>query len=282
MKKTLTFLSALALVACNSGGGSAPVAVAPNTPGGGDQEAYYANFKEYFDNVIKTGADGGNYTDFVESGPIWPSLLGGGYKHYEYKEHTYTPENGQTIIQHVVDEKEMQLANYGIHVTMPNDVNHLPDTVDAYVHNREGVGANLYAPVSGTTFTGETLAYLYGGNPSNPVVIHGDAEYTYNSSGGSELILDFDNYYTFNVVQGSGNTETITVSGTNGTGNVFYNVTTGEYADNGPNTNFAITNLQSGDVQEAVGTYEMQFGNGNIGGNMTYDFTMHGAFGGSH
>lgn len=286
MKKTLTFLSALALAACNSGGGSAPVAVVPNTPGGGDQEAYYANFKEYFDNVIKTGADGGSYSDFAETEPSWPAH--GGYKHYVYKEHTYTPENGQTIIQHVVDEKEMQLANYGVHVTMPNDANHLPDTVDAYVHNREGVGANLYEPASGAVFTGGTLAYLNfpGQNgyaaPATSVLIKGDATYTYNSLH-PELLLEFDNYYTFNITQQDGSYETIDVSGTNNTGTAVFNVTTGHYVNVGDDTNVTTAHFQKDAIQEVAGTYEITFGQGdNLVGDTAFGFTMHGAFGGSH
>ncbi len=276
MKKFLISLSLLALAACNGGGGGFG-AVPPQTPGGGDSpagDAYYASFKEYFDNVIKTGADGGTYTDFVENNINWPSQ--GGYKHFEYKEHTYTPETGQTITQHVVDEKEMQLANYGIY-----DGN-------GYIHNREGVAANLYAPASGTTFSGGTLAYLNfpGQNgyaaPATSMLIKGNATYTYNSIH-PELLLEFDNYYTFNIIQQDGSYETIDVSGTNDTGADVFSVTTGHYVNVGDATNVTTAYLQEDDVQEVAGTYEMTFGQGNnLVGDTSFDFTMHGAFGGSH
>ncbi len=273
MKKTLTFLSALALAACNSGGGSAPVAVVPNTPGGGDQEAYYANFKEYFDNVIKTGADGGNYTDFVETEPSWPAH--GGYKHYVYKEQTSTG-----TVQHVVDEKEMQLVNYGMH------------DGHAYVHNREGVGENLYTPTLNTTFTGGTLAYLThvsnGGGAPLHWLIKGDATYTYNPTH-PELTLAFDDYYTFTIEQGDGNNSTVTISGeNNGAGIYFnnvYNLHTGTYEASGTDANFAAEHFYKDGVQEVGGAYEMNFGNDgipNVVGATTSSISITGAFGGSH
>lgn len=276
MKKTLTFVSMLALAACSGGdGGSLHPTHGTSTGGASNQPAYYANFKQYFDNVIKTGADGGTYTNFVENTQNWPSQ--GGYKHYAYKEHTYTPGFGQITTQHTVDEKEMQLANYGIH------------NGNGYIHNREGIGANLYAPVSGTTFTGGTLAYLdYNSTsyssaiPDTRILIKGDATYTYNSLH-PELVLDFDDYYTFDIIQQEGSYETIDVSGTNNTGHPVFNVTPGHYVNVGADTNFTSTHLQKGGVQEAAGTYEMKFGDEtNLIGDTPYDFTMHGAFGGTH
>lgn len=279
MKKTLTFLSALALAACNSGGGGG--GTVNMVPVSSVVESYnqtdYSNFKEYFDNVI---ADSGTYTDFVETDVNWPSQ--DGHKRYTYNEHFY----GEQTEHHVVNEKEMQLVNYGTHsscnIVSGNCFYASTNPPSGYIHNREGIGANLYTPLSGTTFTGGALAYLV--NPNNNVggvnYLRGDATYTYNPIH-PELTLDFDNYYTFNIVQGDGDSSTVTVSGTNDSYTGF-NMTTGTYEVDGTNANFTTEHLQNGYVQEAAGTYEMHFGDDYIDSGTAGDFAIYGAFGGSH
>lgn len=287
MKKTLTFVSMLALAACGGGGdgGSLHPTHGTSTGGASNQPAYYANFKQYFDNVIKTGADGGTYSNFAESDKPWESH--GGYKHYQYQEHSYT---GNT--SHVVDEKEMQLANYGVHSTRHNDAGLyvIPAAIEGYIHNREGVGANLYTPTSGTSFTGGTLAYLtgidgVGGRLS--YLIKGDATYVYNPSN-PELTLAFDNYHTFNIVKNGAGYD-VTVSGTNNGADVgltsIYNITPGTYYAPREQADFSATHLQKGDIQEAAGVYEVKFGNNGIPDTVpavTSDISITGAFGGTH
>ena len=311
MKRCLIFVSILALAACTtdsgsggggnggsynhsvigngtssgsmSGGGSTGGNTGGNTNSGNtnnqqEQIIHYTNFKQYFDDVIKTGA---YYTDFVENTQNWPGH--GSYKHYEYNQHSTSGTN-HIIYHNVVDEKEMQLANYGVSkasIQYEFEPEGRVYSESGYIHNREGVDSNLYTPVENTYFEGGTLAYLGHADARGDILLKGDATFRYSSTN-PELVLDYDNYYTFDIVKDGSGGETTTVSGSNGTGNNFYDVTTGSYTDNnGRDANFTAGYLQKGAVQEAVGTYEMYFGPGDIGGNTTNDFFIKGAFGGS-
>lgn len=315
MKRCLIFVSILALTACttdsgggssNSSGGSYNQGISGgysgttnnNTNGGNtggntnsstnnqqnNQVVHYTNFKQYFDNVLKQNSNG-IYSDFVESAQNWPTH--GGYKHYGYKLNSSTGTS-HTITRYVIEEKEMQLLNYGVqnHDSQEEFESNYSDassfySAGGYVHNREGVGANLYTPTENTTFTGGTLAYLDTDANHSDMFIKGNATYKYNSEH-PELLLAYDNYYTFNIVKGDGKTETTTVTGTNNTGDAFYDVTPGTYTDtSGYDATFTANHLQKGSIQEAGGTYEMDFGYGDIGGNTTNDFRLRGSFGGT-
>ncbi len=312
MKRCLIFVSILALAACttDSGGGSSGgsynhgisggysgTTTNNNTNGGNsggntggntnnqqnNQVVHYTNFKQYFDNVLQQNTNG-VYTDFVETTQSWPSQ--GGYKHYGYNVNSSTGTQ-HSISKYVVEEKEMQLANYGVqNYTYKQDFdNEFHDASEysatAYAHNREGVGANLYTPQENTVFSGGTLAYLDTSGQQADMFLKGNATYTYNSTN-PELLIAYDNYYTFNIVKGDGNSETTTVSGTNNTGNAYYDVTPGTYTDNyGYDATFTPNHLKKGNIEEAVGTYQLNFGTGDIGGNTTNNFFIHGAFGGA-
>ncbi len=242
---------------------------------------YFINVGEYLGDITSIG--GASYYDFVENTQNW--LGHDGYKHYEYKVHS----NGATIarnIHYVYNEKELQLANYGVSnywIQEDFDSNFYDIgnfCASGYVHNREGVGANLYTPTTNSVFIGGTLAYLEGSQQSD-IFIKGDATFTYKPTN-PELVLAYDNYYTFHIVKDGLGGETTTVSGTNNTGNSFFNVATGVYTDTyGYDAEFTPYYVQKGAIQETVGTYILDFGSGDIGGNTTNNFYLHGAFGGT-
>ena len=313
MKRCLIFVSILALTACTTdsgsggggnggsynhsvigngtssgsmtGGSGTGGNTGGNTNGGNtnnqqnNQVTHYTNFKQYFDNVI---GNNNMYFDLVQNNQSWPSQ--GGYKHYEYKYHSSTGTT-HSIYHAYVDEKEMQLANYGV---QNSRIRHEFDedysntnAASAYIHNREGVGANLYTPQENTIFTGGTLAYLDASGTQPDRIIKGNATFTYNSEH-PELLLNYDNYYTINIVKGDGKSETTTVSGTNNTGDAYYNITPGSYTDSyGYDARFTAEHLKKGSIEETVGTYTIDCGNGGVGGSTTNDFYITGAFGGT-
>ena len=112
------------------------------------------------------------------------------------------------------NEKELNLANYGIYLLHEDrkidefGIWEYPttSTINAYIHNSEGIGANVYTPTENTVFRGGTLAYLYKNSSSyshtvtNPEMLKGDAEYTYTATN-PHLKLFFDNYYKKPVVK---------------------------------------------------------------------------------
>lgn len=252
-----------------------------NTNNQTNTTTHYVNMSEYFENIVRNWYN--NVYDIIETTQNWPAH--NGYKHYEYKSYNDTAANA-SINKVIYDEKEMQLANYGVRNSLTQNEfentfnDHSNSSAGGYVHNREGVGANLYTPTTNSVFTGGTLAYLEGSQQSD-VFIKGNATFTYKPTN-PELVLAYDNYYTFHIVKDGLGGETTTVSGTNNTGNSFFNVTTGAYTDTyGYDAKFTPYYVQKGAIQETVGTYSLDFGSGDIGGNTTNDFYLHGAFGGT-
>ena len=195
------------------------------------------------------------------------------------------------------NEKELNLANYGVMVSENIEktefANELYKTyvADAWINNREGIGANAYTPANNTVFTGNTMAYLVNEGYSHPdtiepTFIKGSAEYTYSPTS-PKLILDFDNYYRF-VFQ---NGVSATFSGANNTGQDRYNLAVGDSWDT--NKEEITTDINSGEigfvkkdsVEEVVGTYEVRFGdycsNKIYAPNNEDGFRLIGAFGGT-
>lgn len=259
--------------------------VANNSNNQTETPTYFTNVGEYIEYI--TGMGGSAYYDIVENTQNWPAH--NGYKHYEYKAHS----NGPTIsrnLHYIYNEKELSLANYGVSIAriqneFENDFS--PWTREAYVHNREEVGANLYIPQNNSQFYGGTLAYLYGSNNQEEVLLKGNATFKYNPIN-PELLLVYDNYYTFNIVkqqdQQGNHDDYVVISGNNNTGDSFYNITPGQYVDSYDYAKLEQTKyLQKNNIQETVGTYKIKFGGANNGltDGATNVFNIIGAFGGT-
>lgn len=157
---------------------------------------------------------------------------------------------------------------------------------DAWINNREGIGANVYTPDNGTVFRGGTLAYLYtdiSSSDTEPVFIKGNAEYTYSPTS-PKLILDLDDYYTITLQNGY---ETV-VSGTNNLGNNRFDINTGTALTTSndvpkPGTSYSeIGFLKKNNIEEVVGKYDVYFINGSYAtGAPNGKLYLEGAFGGT-
>ena len=250
---------------------------------------YVVNMQQSLD---KTGCD------YTVTTMDWPSQSG--YKRYQYSINAdthpdsamATGNNSAKAYTYVYTEKELNLANYGIYLLHEDrkidefGIWEYPttSTINAYIHNLEGIGANVYTPTENTVFRGGTLAYLYKNSSSyshtvtNPEMLKGDAEYTYTATN-PHLKLFFDNYYTLTIDKYG----KVIADGTNNTGRSEFDLITaeGDYVNygytydaeyrnfyssmnskNGGYSNTEINNVgfvAKNDTEEAVGTYEINF-----------------------
>lgn len=246
---------------------------------------YFANTKEFHD-YLKNADSGVAYnSDFVEQDIIWPQH--NGYKHYSYKNHLNT-NNWVSITTYTYNEKELYLGNYGISETcIQYDFEDVPSFVsyDAYIHNREGIGANLYTPDNGAVFKGGTLAYLHQSNSANnehdkTELIKGDATFTYNPTN-PKLNLAFENYYNISFEKNSAARYDVSISGTNNTGKSQYNLPTGNFQNKDITTKFGYVSKNG--VEETFGTYQEGFDDNQYGktNTITDTFYLTGSFGGT-
>ena len=330
MKHFVILLSILSLTACGggSGGGSGNAGTpTPNTPGQSAYELWLAQGhtgteQDFLDWLLSGGNNGSNeivtrnfnkqaeLDEYVEFGDSQggldyhytqtdkPWTQHGGFKQYD----TQWVQNDGASVTAVYNEKELELANYGVAFYDSVYSNPAPThqiSAGGYVTNRDkDYGANAYIPETDSVFTGGTLAYIYKPFKSTPdeadkVLIKGDATFTYNPTNPS-LVLDFDNYYTFTmnfqnaasggaaygVTSSPGGTSdaNIVVSGTNYTGNSDYNLETGAYSN--VNAHLRSQHFQQNNTEEAVGTYTIP--SQPLGGATGNDaFHITGAFGGT-
>ena len=165
----------------------------------------------------------------------------------------------------VYNEKELSLVNYGVYSSFGSSQDEFSATptssysTSSWINNREGIGANVYTPTENTVFSGSTMAYLRGFSSDNivPIFIKGDAQYTYSSTS-PKLVLNFDNYYTITLQNGSANV----VSGTNNTGNSRFDINTGidvSASNEVPTQTGNIGFVKKGSVEEVVGKYDVIF-----------------------
>ncbi|MDE6570797.1 MAG: hypothetical protein K2L95_01070 [Alphaproteobacteria bacterium] len=225
------------------------------------------------------------YSDFSAQNMVWAKH--NGFMRYEWKQLGLSSANEQAIT-FVYNEKELKLGNYGVY---SNAVQHgfqsEPRTYvyTGYIHNRDGIGANLYTPNDGTVFKGGALAYLHqSGKYDSERLIKGDATFTYSSTSPT-FELAFDDYYTMTFKKASGGQSydkyNIKISGQNNTGDARYNLPTGEFSDKDITTKFGY--VSKGGLEEAFGTYSTRFYDTAYGksGVITNDFYLDGAFGGT-
>lgn len=243
---------------------------------------YFANTKEYHDYLKNSNS---SYSDFVEQDIIWPQH--NGYKHYAHKFHAIS--NTQTFNwAFTYNEKELNLGNYGISETyLQRDFESVPSSVSysAYIHNREGVGANLYTPDNDAVFKGGTLAYLHQSSGVNnerdkTELIKGDATFTYSPTN-PKLNLAFENYYNISFEKNNAGKYDVSISGTNNTGKSQYNLPTGNFQNKDITTEFGYVSKNG--VEEAFGTYQEGFDDNQYGktNTITDTFYLTGSFGGT-
>lgn len=245
---------------------------------------YFANTKEYLDFLTSPGS-GAFYSDFVEQDIIWPQH--NGYKHYAHKMRQGN-NKGAYVYTFIYNEKELNLGNYGIsEMCIQYDFKPVPSYVsyDAYIHNREGVGANLYTPDNGAVFKGGTLAYLHQSNSANnerekTELIKGDATFTYSPTN-PKLNLAFENYYNISFEKNNAGKYDVSISGTNNTGKSQYNLPTGNFQNKDITTEFGYVNKNG--IEEAFGTYQEGFDDYYYGktNTITDTFYLTGSFGGT-
>lgn len=324
MKKHIIIALCLALAACGGGTGSTGPQGQPGTPGkdgaqgiqgapgksayeiwleagntGTEQDfldslvgkndtniegapTHYKNTHEYLERQTKNNQMG----TYTETSAPW-------HNHNEYKQYIHewpfaSNTNEQKIV-YTYNEKELSLANYGVYLhTTQYDFETQPSTgyARAYIHNRDGIGANVYTPEEGTVFTGGTLAYLsYGTNDPTPVLIKGDSTFTYapnNPSKPTNLKLAFDNWYTVTITPYTSSPGfAVFVEGTNNTGNSKHTVGTGDLSGTSgtQKPTLSYNHIKKDSIEETIGTYSIHFSK-NTGGT-TDDTFLNGAFGGT-
>ena len=128
------------------------------------------------------------------------------------------------------------------------------------------------------------MAYLDTTGSHDDILLKGNATFTYSSTNPT-LHLDYDNYYSFDMSpMATGTGTTVTASGTNNTGDSYYDVPTITKNCSKAYAYYNAEYLQKGNIQEAVGTYQITFGTVNgyhFGDSETNDFYLRGAFGGT-
>ena len=249
----------------NSGNNNNENKPADNLTDVSKDEHIFKNTKDYLD------AMGHNYS---EANITWPG-------HNEFKQYTYRQESSGNInssdVIYTYNEKELNLGNYGVYLSTTRGEFAFDDIINAgaYIHNRNGVGANVYAPQNGTTFKGGTLAYLHGSSRAVPVLLTGEGVFIYDNNA-SVLKLAFDNYYTLTIEKNFENQTrgNIAISGTNLTGMTAYDLESGTQTDKYITTDTGYTKLNN--HEEAFISYGMDFNASNDS-----DFKLTGAFGGA-
>ena len=238
------------------------------------------------------------HQDYVATNMDWASQ--NGYRQYKVTSKgttnkSATGESYDYVNTVVYNEKELNLANYGVYLQKHSIVHEFDENIDytnirAYIHNREGSGMNTYAPENYnlTTFRGGTLAYLYKGTSPytssydvsvEPVLLKGNAEYTHSATD-PQLRLEFDNYYTLTMDREG----KVSASGVNNTGKSEYTLTSSSLnyvnygnqydaqsiADNSALANYKTQPYGTGindigfvskgyGTEEVVGTYSINF-----------------------
>lgn len=324
--KKLTLLTILGLLgACSTGGGGNHSAPA-GAPGKSAYEIWLeqgnvGTEQDFLDSLVGNGNKDNypnevvtkNYNkkaeldELVEYGD---STRGHSYKYTStpkpwVKQDGFVQYTGSFIqdsdgrVSFVYNEKELKLGNYGVHWSsaLYNSGSYLFGA-SGYVSNRDiDYEKNIYKPKNNTTFKGGTLAYIYKHfkrtpQEAAPTLIKGDVTFIYNSTN-PHLILDFDNYYKFDIKfddvaygnygeLGAGSDKTnVTVSGMNGTSNNDYDLQPGTHSGL---VDFRTNQLKQGNVEEAFGMYSI-YGT-TVGGSGTWEsggdsFTITGAFGGT-
>ena len=244
---------------------------------------YFKNTHEYLEHQKRNNPYLSTYTEID-----MPWSKHNGYKQY-VNENT-GPSNINTIkVTYTYNEKELSLANYGVYLqTTQYDFETKPSIgyAHAYIHNRDGIGANVYTPEEGTVFTGGTLAYLSNGtNDPTPALIKGDSTFTYapnNPSNPTTLELIFDNWYTIVMKPYSGSPGlSVTITGSNNTGNSKHTVVTGNLPESSATQKptLSYNHIKKDGIEETIGTYSIHF-NQNTG-DTTDDKFLNGAFGGT-
>ena len=254
----------------------------PTNPDEGNNEYHYFTNTHEYQEYLKN-ADG-IYSDFVEKNMPWPKH--DGYKQYSHK--ILLPNNiSSSAIMYTYHEKELNLGNYGVYTYASQsdfDADFNLVNVFAYIHNREGVGINVYTPQSGTVFSGGTLAYLHpqivSSSPNEIELIKGDATFTYSPTN-PILELAYDNYYNIKFSRTNDGTYNVDIAGSNLTGKPEYNLPTGSFSDKGITTEFGYVSKNG--TEEAFGIYQENFYDGAYDktGVITSDFYLTGAFGGT-
>ena len=318
MKKYAILTSVLVLAACGGGSGGG----ANGAPGKSAYEIWLdagntGTEQDFLDSLVANTGGSGTDSEVYWSSFLQQAQSQGGYKinkmswprHGDFyrlvkEDSDYSGYNvgdptdnldSASKDTYTYNEKELNLANYGVRLAKTQTKYEFDTSIEteyrasSWFHNREGLGANVYTPATGTVFKGGTMAYLseeYFANTTEPVFIKGDAEYTYNPTN-PKLVLDFDNYYKFVLQNGQGTT----VSGTNNTGYTRFDIVpgtqisssndvpykTGEYPD--------IGYLKKGSTEEVVGEYDIliiDHGEDNTPGYAKHgNFYINGAFGGT-
>ena len=234
---------------------------------------HYKNTHEYLENDVNLSNTGnGTYTEHEKN---WDKH--NGYKQYI---HEWVPRTASGAQKYVFtyNEKELALANYGVRLqTIQYDFENEPSIGNAiaYIHNRDGIGANIYTPEEGAVFTGGTLAYLSNGtNDTDPTLIKGDSKFTYKPTG-STLELDFEDWYTITISSPYNNSQyAVSYKSWNSTGNKDLEIKGGT---NTPDLTYH--HIKKNDIEETVGTYHVQFDQGTT--STTDDLHLRGAFGGT-
>lgn len=250
----------------------------PTNPDEGNNEYhYFTNTHEYQESLKNTV----NYSDFVEKNMEWPKH--DGYKQYSHK--VMSASNTTSVTgMYTYHEKELNLGNYGVYVITSQDdfeTDLSAGNALAYIHNREGIGANVYTPKTDTIFNGGTLAYLHNAHYTNDqTLIKGDATFTYNPTNPT-LELVYDNYYNIKFSRTNNGTYNVDISGNNLTGKNEYNLPNGSFTNKNITTEFGY--LSKDGTEEAFGTYSTRFSDSGYGGNgiINDTFQLTGAFGGT-
>lgn len=239
---------------------------------------HYKNTHEYLERQTKNDQMG----TYTETSAPW-------HNHNEYKQYIHEwPAASNTNEQKMVytyNEKELSLANYGVYLrTIQYDFETEPNYgyVYAYIHNRDGIGANIYTPEEGAVFTGGALAYLSNGtNDTNPTLIKGDSKFTYNPDNTfnpTKLELTFDDWYNITFSERMTQDDwSIFITGNNNTGDKKYFLNTSAGSVSGTtNPTVSYGHVTKGQIEETVGTYSVSF-------KRDTDDTLYlnGAFGGT-
>lgn len=312
MKKHTIIALCLALTACGGGTGATGPQGQPGAPGLSAYEIWLnagntGTEQDFLDSLVKKNESGDNYVapshlknthEYLEyytyyypsySSKVTETEMSWD-KHNGYKQyiHEYEVQSNATEYRHtcIYNEKELKLANYGVsRDSVWTDFNSAPwyPQIAAYVHNREGDGANIYTPEKDSVFIGGTLAYLsHGANDTNPTLIKGDSKFTYapnNPSKPTSLELAFDNWYNLTFSKSASGGLNVNIAGSNNTNNETYTINTGELhtASGTTKPSLSYNHVNKDNIEETVGTYSVHFSDDFY----SRDTYLNGAFGGT-
>ena len=244
---------------------------------------YPKNTKEYMEYVISLNPNlYSNATEEIKT--LGTSDV---YKEYSWEvaplSYSYESEQKTKLIY---KEKELNLGNYGLlrmQYQYGFDDDYSLAYYTAYIHNREGVGENIYTPTIGTVFKGTTMAYLHKnqiGENEEPTFIYGTSRFTYDPSTPS-IDLIFSGYHNLQFTKQATGGYNVKITGANSTGKPEYDLPTGEFTDK--DIDIEMGYVSKGATQEAFGTYSEHFYDSDYGktGTIETPFYITGAFGGT-